>query len=152
MRGNSRRGFRDPPCKSFLYMYSLSAHALRRPSNSRLKMTSGHDNDHNYELLPTTDPFASPSERLRVSKPTRFARHIFTKHRRKIRWLIKAISRIFFGGVALYFLYVLWYGGIPPSYAEIRARERALPQHHWKQKPPGKYVTEGPKFMRFQDH
>lgn len=26
---------------------------------------------------------------------------------------------------------ILIYGGIPPSYSEIRAAERALPQHHW---------------------
>ncbi|KAF9535405.1 hypothetical protein CPB83DRAFT_830430 [Crepidotus variabilis] len=56
------------------------------------------------------------------------------------------------GGVVLFATFILWNGGIPPSYADIRAQERSLPQHRWQPQRPAKYITEGPKFIRFPDH
>ncbi|KAF9535394.1 hypothetical protein CPB83DRAFT_841670 [Crepidotus variabilis] len=120
-------------------------------------MTRRGSSNHSYELLPTTDQSNSRSRRPRSSgaygccRGTSFQRTL-TRHRQTIRFSLYYAIRIILGGVTLLFLYVLWYGGIPPSYAKIRAQERALPQHHWNQKKSGKYVSEGPKYVRFPNH
>jgi len=59
---------------------------------------------------------------------------------------------------ATFLVLVLVYGGIPPSYSDLRAQERALPQHDWSRRPTEvltKYVTageEGQRYLRFPDH
>lgn len=121
-----------------------------------VQMMSRRNSNHSYELLPTTDQ--SLSSRSRKTKTSTTCCHgtivqrFWKRNRSAIRYIIYCALRLFLGGSTLFFLYVLWYGGLPPSYTRIRAQERALPQHHWNQKRPGKYVAEGPKFIRFPNH
>ncbi|KAF8956839.1 hypothetical protein BDZ97DRAFT_1613701, partial [Flammula alnicola] len=49
-------------------------------------------------------------------------------------------------------LVILVYGGIPPSYHEVRLRERGLPQHVWGRSVGVGGGEEGPRYLRFPDH
>ncbi|KAA1467001.1 hypothetical protein DENSPDRAFT_831947 [Dentipellis sp. KUC8613] len=111
-------------------------------------LTSRHPSPH-YELEPlfsSTDSLPSSSNaasRQKHTSPSSLPRRLLRL------FTLRRIFLSILGAFILFVVSVLLWGGIPPSYSDIRAYEKALPQHNLSL--PSPEGAHG-QFLRFPDH